>query len=664
MENSNTGLEAELPLKESDSLINFNVQIIETVMKHLILPLLLSLTFCIYGQTGIDVPGMSQCDAQMQTFLNTYNIPGATMALAKDGKLVYSRAFGNANLAGTEVTRPYHMMRIASVSKPLTAIGIMKMADEGLLNLSDKVFGEGSLLENHWYFSQANITDSRYNDITVQMLLEHTAGWDRSVNCFPDPTSPYPWFFSGCDPIVAPLHVTLELGETNPAKEEHLIAYLLEKDLNHDPGSTYAYSNMGYLLLSEIIEEISGMSYEAWMQQEILHPLGIFDMHIGKNLLVDKREREAEYQGNGFNNLSVYGDGTTVPWEYGGFSVEIMDGHGGWIATARDLVRVLVAVDGFSTNPDILSADAITTMTTPSEAASFYAKGWSVNASDNWWHTGAIDGTASIYVRTNGGYTWAIILNKRVVGGNANVFWSALDLLGWNCINNTTNWPEHDLFEAPTIAATALRAEPDSENGLRLTWENGNGTARMLVAKQADGAPANQGYFDSFPVDGIDYTENSTFGGGDDLGDGSFVVYNGTGNSAVVNGLSENTEYVFRVYEYIKNAINGNNALYLLGNSPELHTSTAGVGINKHELDQFIHLFPNPAGDKVILQNKGDKKLLQATITDVSGRMMLKVDLTGMGEEKIIELSDLLQGIYFVRIESESGSTIRQLIKQ
>src|SRR5690606_19101042 len=140
----------------------------------------------------------------------------------------------------------------------------------------------------------------------------------------------------------------------------------LIKGLDFAPGTAYNYSNIGYLILGSIIEKISGMSYENYVQASILHPLGIYDMHIGKNLLAEKFEREGEYFGGEGNTLSVYGDGSSLPWEYGGMNVNAMDGHGGWIATAKDMLTLLNAVDGFATKPDILNSATITTMVTPS----------------------------------------------------------------------------------------------------------------------------------------------------------------------------------------------------------------------------------------------------------------------------------------------------------
>jgi CubicO group peptidase (beta-lactamase class C family) len=90
-----------------------------------------ALASSIFAQTGIPAGSMGQCDTQVQTFLTNSQIPGATFAITKNGKLVYMRAFGTANRAGTEVTQPYHLFRIASVSKPITSIAIMKLIETG-----------------------------------------------------------------------------------------------------------------------------------------------------------------------------------------------------------------------------------------------------------------------------------------------------------------------------------------------------------------------------------------------------------------------------------------------------------------------------------------------------------------------------------------------------
>lgn len=598
------------------------------------------------AQTGIAVPSMSHCDQAITQFMTTYNIPGATFAIAKAGKLVYMRSFGTADLAETEVTQPHHMFRIASLSKPITSIAIMKLVEDGDLLLSDKAFGPQGVLANHPYLSTVQPADQRIYDITVQQLLEHSAGWNRNTNCTPNPTTPYSVKLSGCDPISFPLHVTQTLGESNPVTEPMLIRFLMEKGLDFTPGTQYQYSNIGYLVLGEIIEAVSGKSYEDYVKEDILAPIGICDMHIGKNLLADKRIREAEYHGNGFNINSLYGDGSMVPWEYGGWNLEAMDAHGGWIATTRDLVRLLLAVDGFSTKPDILSAATIQTMTTPGANSPFYAKGWSVNNANHWWHTGGLDGTASLMVRTNSGYTWAAILNRRVIGNGGNAFWSAFDNLPWSCVMQTNNFPTHDLLDVPSLNSSALNATPVSESDLGLSWIPGNGVGRVLVARE--GSPVNK-----FPLDGVQYTGNAVFGQGEDLGDGNVVVYAGSASSTVLTGLDPEKTYHFSLYEYQKYANTGNHALYQLCDAPVLSATTASSSVGK-DLDQWgIRFYPNPTSGILHIEMEDPILCERIVLTNLHGQVLRSEPL--QGQYTTMSLLELPAQMYVVAFYDRQG---------
>jgi CubicO group peptidase (beta-lactamase class C family) len=590
------------------------------------------------AQTGIPVPEMTQSDVIIKNFLTAYDIPGATVAIAKDGKIVYMRAFGYSDISKTIVTQPYNLFRIASLSKQVTSIAIMKMMQSGQLTMNSKVFGARGILEQHPVFSTAAITDSRIYNITIQQLLEHSAGWNRDLNCNPNPTTPYPYFFSGCDPISFPLRVTMLTGTANPVTKDAHIKFLLEKGLDFTPGTSYSYSNIGYLVLGEVIEKLSGLSYEKYVQDSIMAPLGIFDMHVGKNLLTDKQEREGEYVGNGYTTLSCYNTGLYVPWEYGGFSVEAMDAHGGWIASSRDMLKLLTAVDGFSTKPDILSPAAIVTMTTPSANNQYYAKGWSVNTFNNWWHTGALDGTASEQVRTGTGYTWIIILNKRnITNGN---FWSAVDNLGWNCLAATTTWPTWDLMASPTVNASNINFSNVTGSSVTVNWTNGNGNNRLLLVKQDSSINA-------FPLDGTDYTANAAFGSGNSVGNNNYVVYNATGNSATVTGLTANKKYYFQVIEYNKNSTSGNNALYLLGGNPQEYTITAssftftGNGNWSNAANWNNNLVPPsilPHGSQITINPSGTGEC----VLDVQQRVSSAASITVQTGKKFRVLGNLL----------------------
>lgn len=535
-------------------------------MKNIFYLVFIFMNFQGNAQTGIPVPQMTQADNLIKSFMKTYSIPGLTIALSKDGKIVYMRGFGYEDRAKTIPVQPNNLFRIASCSKQITAIAIMKLFQEGKLSMSSKVFGTGGILKNAPIISTATISDARIYEITVEQLLEHTAGWDRSVNCNPNPTPPYPYFFSGCDPINNPLSVSQELGISNPVSENYLTKYLLQKGLNFVPGSKYAYSNIGYLCLGAIIEELSGKTYENYVKSEILEPLGIYDMHTGGNLLSDKQEREVEYTSAEGTNLSVYGTGIQVPWTYGGMNVHAMSAHGGWITTARDFVKLLCAVDGFASKPDILSAATITEMTSPPAVSPNYAKGWQVNSFGNWWHTGAIPGTASQVVRASNGYNWFIIMNNRY---NSNSFWSALDNLGWNIINNTTTWPTWDLMLAPTKNASGISFSNVAATSMTVNWTNGNGEKRLLAVRKQN--PVNE-----FPLDGTDYVGDVNYATAGIVKNNVRIVYNGSGNSVNVTGLEAGQTYHFRVIEYNNNAETGNHSLYLLGNNPVASSATAG----------------------------------------------------------------------------------------
>lgn len=360
-------------------------------------------------------------DHKIDNFLSAWNISAAAVAITKDGEMIYNKGFGHSDLAKTKAAKVDDLYRIASVSKTITAIAVMKLVELGKLTLDDKVFGEGKILDQPYYLKV--ITDRRIYEITVKDLLEHTSGWDRNI-----PWNGYPH----SDPAFYPLRVSSVLNEPNPVGDSALIKFSLLKGIHHHPGSVYAYSNVGYLVLGKIIEKVSGSGYESFVKENIFEPLGINDIHLGKNLLADKRENEVEYFSRN-STASCYGDGKTVPWQYGGFNLEAMNAHGGWIASAESLTKLMLAVDGFDTSPNILNPGTIQLMTEPGAVNKNYTKGWSVSNGNNWWHTGSMDGTASFICRTGNGYTWAILLNSR--GNNNEGFWNSFDRLPWDCIS-------------------------------------------------------------------------------------------------------------------------------------------------------------------------------------------------------------------------------------
>ncbi len=622
-------------------------------MKHLLL-LLLSVLFLspLSAQTGIPVSEMSACDGMVSNLLTQYGIPGATFAMARNGKLVYMRGFGNAVANGNVPVHPHNIFRIASVSKPITGIAIMKLVQDGRLSLSAKVFGPGGLLASHPYLGSVTYADNRINNITVQHLLEHSSGWNRDIDCAPNPTTPYTVNFNSCDPIGFPLHVTHTLGEANPVTGEMHIKFLMQKGLNFAPGAQYAYSNIGYLVLGEVIEAITGKTYEQYVKEDILAPINVCDMHIGKSLYADKMEREVDYVGNGFTIPSAWGTGQNVPWEYGGWNLEAMDAHGGWIATARDLVRLITAVDGFNTRPDFLTGPTINTMVAGSATNANYAKGWQVNSAGNWWHTGSLDGTASFVARSSNGAVWALILNKRLINSNSTAFWNAIDALPWNCIAQSTGIPAHDFFDVPEVAPSNLSISRVNSSTLNVSWTPGDGDGRVLVVKE--GEPIYR-----FPLDGTEYNAGATLTTGDHLGFEHYVAYRGTGNSAVVSGLDSTKTYYFRLIEYNKNTVTGNNALYQLCKSAVGSAKTSVVSSVDPLQALGIRFFPNPTQDMVSVESAVYQGAATIRVLDATGReVMVENKPFWYGEAWSVSLGAQPDGLYMIYLQPEGQAPV------
>lgn len=348
-----------------------------------------------------DIP---QVDEAVTNFMTTYNVPGLSVAITKDEKLIYAKSYGMADTENNSEVTNSSLFRIASVSKPITGVAVMKLVEDGRLSLDDTVFGEGAVLGVQYGSTPYS---ERLKRVTINHLLHHTAGG---------------WPNDGSDPMFK-----------NPEMSgDELISWVLENQtLTNEPGTAYAYSNFGFHLLGRVIEEVTGDSYEGYVKSEILEPMGVTDMYIAGDTESERRSNEVKYYGQNGENPYIY-------------NISRMDAHGGWTSTATALARFLVHVDGYSSKGDILESSTINTMVTGSQANPNYAAGWSVNATNNWWHLGSLPGTASLVVRSSRGFNWVILSNSRSLNSS---FISALDQLMWRAINDSsTDWPENDQF--------------------------------------------------------------------------------------------------------------------------------------------------------------------------------------------------------------------------
>lgn len=377
---------------------------------------------------------MASVDQVFSTLMTRWEIPGGAIAIVKDGRLVYARGFGYADAEARLVAAPDALFRIASLSKPVTAAAVLKLVEQDRLTLDGRAF---ALVPDLTPLPGASV-DPRIATITIRHLLEHAGGWDRSQSF---------------DPMFRSTEVSTATNTPVPASANSIVRYMLGRPLEFDPGTRYAYSNFGYAVLGRIIERLNGTSYEQYVQDAVLAPAGIRRMRLGRSLYADRAPGEVRYYDRGTLN-SVFPGGGAVPAPYGGFNLEAMDAHGGWLASTIDLLRFATAVDRLPSRPDVLGAATIDLMTARPppplwEGSPFYyGLGWLVRpAEGNWWHDGSLPGTASILVRTGTGLSWAAVFNARDMQPNS-TFQAEIDGAMWQAVRGVTEWPAHDLFSS------------------------------------------------------------------------------------------------------------------------------------------------------------------------------------------------------------------------
>ena len=349
-----------------------------------------------------DQPELHAMDSIMRRYLKRWEINGAQLAISRHDSLLYARGFGFADVQKQQPMEPSYIMRMASVSKLVTAVGIMKLRDMGKVRLSDKVFGPQGILNDTLYTNA--IRDKRHLDITVEQLLRHTAGFNNRYG----------------DPIFSTRYIMQQNHLTTPPDHRTLLQIVLQRKLGYTPGTMKHYCNIGYTLLSLIIEKRTGMSYEKFMQKYVLEPAGCYDFHIAGNYLKDRRPNETVYYMHSssepaqeFNN-----SGRLVERCYGENDITTALGAGAWTASAAELCRLVAAIDGDPTLPDVISDEAVRMMTTEMPDHQ-YSLGWNYTPrGGRWIRTGSLVGTSAIVLRYPDGECWVFITNTSTWKGH------------------------------------------------------------------------------------------------------------------------------------------------------------------------------------------------------------------------------------------------------
>ena len=373
-----------------------------------------------------DFPYSAYIDKEIEHFRHIWGLKGVSVAIVKNDRLVYAHGFGIAGDNQATVT-PGNVFRVASVSKLITAVAIMKLVEDDKLSLEDFVFGPDGIIRDSIL---DHVRDKRIYKITVRDLLAHAGGWTLRLG----------------DPAFNSLRIAKIVGDLPPATISTYYKYIAAKRLSFNPGTRSVYSNMGYMFLGEVIRTAAGEPYESYIEKNILIPNGIVDMHIGNTYRKNKFPNEVQYyeQEESLKVHEYNGSGNMVERSNGGNPIDLLSSAGGWVCSAVEMAKLITLIDGESGTHDILSRRSVREMTDHT-----YAKGplgWkSTFANGDWYRTGSMAGTSAMIKKQRDGLTWVFLSNTSTWKG----YKLAADInrMMTRMTSRVKNWTGTDLFK-------------------------------------------------------------------------------------------------------------------------------------------------------------------------------------------------------------------------
>ena len=376
----------------------------------------------------VESQNTEQLDRCFERFREQNLLKGLAVAIVKDEKLVFAKGYGFADVESKITASPEQLFRIASVSKLVTAIAVMKLVESGKITLESKVFGKYGILNKD---KQFQTKDNRLEYITVRNLLNHSGGWTQRYG----------------DIAFLPRIVSDQTGDPMPLNISSYLKFVITRRLHFAPGTASAYSNLGYMILGEVIATVAKTSYEKFVKENVLKPAHIFDMQLGGSFESEKVLDEVRYyQPEDAQPVEAYdGSGRMVPKIYGSTNMTLLGSAGGWIASPIDLLKLVNVIDGDPRIKDIISAKSIAEMTHVDEKG-LDPLGWrSTNEHGEWWRTGTLPGSSALVKREPNGISWVMISNTSNYKGPHLAI--EMDRAMTGALKKITKWPDYDLFE-------------------------------------------------------------------------------------------------------------------------------------------------------------------------------------------------------------------------
>ncbi len=380
-----------------------------------------------------DFPQTKKFDTAILRFMQQWGIKGGSFAIMRNDSLLYAKGYGYANIQDSTECDVRHIFRVASVSKLITAVAIMRLHETGFLSVNDRVFGENGILNDTIFL---NFRSKHIQKITIEHLLRHTAGFSNPHG----------------DAAFNPDLVARWLDKELPLSMDDMVEYASRNKLRARPGEWFDYSNLGYIVLSKIIEKASGMPYEQYVKDSIFAPAGCYDIHLAENFSEGFKENEVHYYEVKEAELVPAFDGsdTLVMKSLGGNNVRGLYGAGGWVASPVELLKFISVINKCPVKQEFLAGKSIDFMTLSNKK--YRPAGWSSANSKEWHRTGSMAGTSAMIKVQHNGYSWVFISNSSSWTGPK----LARQMNGSisRAISRVKEWPKRDLFEIEDYSQT------------------------------------------------------------------------------------------------------------------------------------------------------------------------------------------------------------------
>lgn len=336
----------------------------------------------VHGPVG---RGLEAIDDAMLETLEKHRFMGASVALAKDGRLVFARGYGWADYQANRPMRPVTPVNLASVSKALTGVAMLRLADEGRLGLDDRMV---DLLGRC-----GPRPGPRLREVTPRMLLFHTAGYSGGKDA----------------PAGSHIHERDAALGKGPLDTDQVVRFLLTHPPETDPGTHAHYSNVGYMAAGAVVARVAGEDYAEAVQEYVLRPMGIRHIRLGAN--------HPDYL-PGEARRYVAGQTKALP----GGTWHQFGPAGGWVASSVDMARFLTGLTGSRTGKPFLSDRLMGEMVSAPPGLKLRPDGshfglgwdkvWKTDEGYGWLKNGGTGGISTMIIHRPDGIDIVVLVNS------------------------------------------------------------------------------------------------------------------------------------------------------------------------------------------------------------------------------------------------------------